>query len=105
MLYKNDTWEWDGNEWIQVADTGPSPRIGHAMAYDSERDKIVLFGGGDDTSFYSDTWEWDGNEWIQVADTGPSKRTFHSMIYDSSEKEILLFGGYDSSAVPNPHFW
>ena len=23
-LYKNDTWEWDGNEWTQVADTGPS---------------------------------------------------------------------------------
>jgi hypothetical protein len=21
----NDTWEWDGTDWTQVADTGPSP--------------------------------------------------------------------------------
>jgi hypothetical protein len=87
-----------------VADTDPSPRIDHAMAYDSERAKIVLFGGGDDTSFFGDTWEWDGNEWTQIADTGPSNRSFHSMIYDTSEKEMLLFGGYTSYAVPNPIF-
>ena len=96
---KNDTWEWDGNEWIQVADTGPSSRIGHSMEYDSDRAKMVLFGGSDTTSSKGDTWEWDGNEWIQVADTGPSNRTFHSMTYDSSEKEILLFGGYDAFAA------
>jgi hypothetical protein len=23
--FLNDTWEWDGTEWTQVADTGPSP--------------------------------------------------------------------------------
>jgi hypothetical protein len=71
------------------------------MAYDSDRAKTVLFGGGDDTTMKSDTWEWDGNEWIQVADTGPSNRGFHSMTYDSSEKVMLLFGGYDPLATPD----
>ena len=27
----NDTWEWDGQDWTQVADTGPPARGGHAM--------------------------------------------------------------------------
>ncbi|MDQ5868590.1 MAG: kelch repeat-containing protein [Thermoproteota archaeon] len=25
-----DTWEWNGNEWTQMADTGPSARHGHS---------------------------------------------------------------------------
>src|SRR5262249_24424657 len=36
---------WNGIEWAQEQDTGPSPRTSHALAYDSERDRIVLFGG------------------------------------------------------------
>src|SRR5262245_52136863 len=42
-----DTWEWDGNTWIQRATQGPSPRWYAAMAYDSARGVTVLFGGTD----------------------------------------------------------
>ena len=42
--------------WVQLSTSGPSPRAGHAMAYDASRDRLVLFGGnlgggvsGDDT--------------------------------------------------------
>ena len=32
----NDTWEWDGDNWTQVADTGPpGARYELAMAYDA----------------------------------------------------------------------
>ena len=31
----NDTWEWDGTDWTQVADTGPSVRGLHSMVYDT----------------------------------------------------------------------
>src|SRR5262245_11281982 len=44
-----DTWEWDGDIWRRVSTTGPSPRAGHAMAYDSARGRVVLFGGYDGT--------------------------------------------------------
>jgi hypothetical protein len=65
-----DTWEWDGGDWTQAQDTGPSARSGHALAYghatayDQARGQIVLFGGntaapGATTSadLRSDTWE------------------------------------------------
>ena len=90
----NDTWEWDGNEWTQVADTGPSARRNHAMAYDSTRHRVILFGGAPfNGPFFKDTWEWDGNEWTQVADTGPSARHAHTMTYDESAQIVLLFSG------------
>jgi hypothetical protein len=56
-----DTWEWDGDNWIQVSTSGPSARYSHAMAYDSARGRTFLFGGA--RSAYDllyDTWEYIG---------------------------------------------
>ena len=33
------------------------------MAYDSNRDRVVLFGGGVERQRLGDTWEWDGKVW------------------------------------------
>ena len=38
-----ETWEWDGNKWMQKATTGPTARIYHAMVYDSARHVCVLY--------------------------------------------------------------
>jgi hypothetical protein len=35
--YFGDTWEWDGEGWVQVADTGPDARAGAKLSYDSDR--------------------------------------------------------------------
>jgi hypothetical protein len=57
----NDTWEWDGSQWIQdLTASAPSPRAGQSMAYDQGRSRIVLFGGTNEVTpqvFYNDTWE------------------------------------------------
>jgi hypothetical protein len=55
-----DTWEWNGTAWANLAIAGPPARSWHAMAYDSNRHRIVIFGG--QTSNLSgghldDTWE------------------------------------------------
>ena len=44
-----DSWEWNETTgiWTQRSSTGPSPRLGHAMAYDSARYVTVFFGGND----------------------------------------------------------
>jgi hypothetical protein len=84
-----DTWAWDGQAWTQVADTGPAARSGCSMAYDSGRQRVVLFGGRGNT----DTWEWDGSDWTQIANDGPSSRTAASMAYDNIRSRIVLFGG------------
>jgi len=41
------SWEWDGAHWTAKQDIGPGPRVGHSMAYDSARQRIVLFGGSE----------------------------------------------------------
>jgi hypothetical protein len=42
----SDTWEWDGSTWVQrTPNTVRSGRAGHALAYDSARGRVVLFGG------------------------------------------------------------
>lgn len=57
------TWRWDHTAWTHVGTTGPSPRTVHVMAYDSNRDRVVLFGGGVERQRLGDTWEWDGKVW------------------------------------------
>jgi len=76
--------------WAQIATTGPGARSGHAMAYDSQRGKTELFGGGN----LHDTWEWDGGTWTQVATTGPGTNSSgYAMAYDSQRGRTVLFGG------------
>ncbi len=61
--------------WTQKEDIGPSPRYGHAMAYEAARQRVVLFGGSGGTSpLFNDTWGWDGVAWTQLADMGPPAR-------------------------------
>jgi hypothetical protein len=96
----NDTWEWDGEFWTQVADTGPSPRCMHAMAYDAARQRVLLFGGllgdaGADGLLHGagDTWEWDGSDWTQIEDVGPGARQSHAMAGDEGRQLVVLYGG------------
>ena len=93
--HRNDTWEWDGNVWLQVASKGPRPRGEHALAYDERRGVTVLFGGATDADAFSDTWEWNGKRWTQVKIEGPSDRQFAAMAYDSARGQIVFTGGLD----------
>ena len=80
--------------------TSPSALSGHAMAYDSARDRVVLFGGTAASGNVSDTWEWDGTNWAQrYSIASPSKRTVHVMAYDSARGRVVLFGGLNGSTL------
>ncbi|MBI1848955.1 MAG: IPT/TIG domain-containing protein [Planctomycetes bacterium] len=55
--YLDDTWEWDGVTWTERTFVPrPGARDSHAMAYDSARSRVVLFGGYRGF-FFPDTWE------------------------------------------------
>lgn len=94
-----DTWEWNGTAWTERSlPASPPRRARHAMAYDSARKVVVLFGGWDSTSPsktpLNDTWEYDGNTWTQrTPANSPSGRLYHSMAYDSARGVTVLFGG------------
>jgi hypothetical protein len=58
----NDTWEWDGTQWsLDAPAAAPAVRSGQAMAYDANRDRVVVFGGWNaatsPATIYGDTWE------------------------------------------------
>ena len=93
----NDTWEWDGQEWTQQADTGPTNRRLHTMAFDSARNRVVLFGGANAAdAALGDTWEWNGAVWTQVASFGPPPCAGGALAFKGSG--VALFGGIDSVA-------
>ncbi len=107
--YCSWVWEYDGlvKTWTKVVASGiiPRARERHAMAYDSKRKLIVMFGGTNwddgcelESSSYCDwTWEWDGElkEWSKAVISGdePSARYSHSMVYDRGRHKCVLFGG------------
>jgi hypothetical protein len=91
--YFADTWEWDGEAWTQMADTGPVGRSAHAAAFDSKRQHVVLYGGIQATQMLHDTWVWDGGDWTQEEDAGPTARFSHNLAYDPTRDRVVLFGG------------
>jgi hypothetical protein len=100
-LSPDDTWEWDGNQWHQVATTGPSNRGRSAMAYDEKRREVVLFGGGSDRVL-GDTWLWNGQQWRLSNQPGPRPRYAHALAYDAHREVVVLYGG--STFSPAQYF-
>ncbi|MBI1852056.1 MAG: IPT/TIG domain-containing protein [Planctomycetes bacterium] len=77
----------------------PTGRYGHALAGDSIRGRVVLFGGRDGGgTLLPETWEWDGSGWTNLfTATAPSARQSFAMAFDSARGRVVLFGGGDDS--------
>jgi hypothetical protein len=107
----NEVWEYEPvlQTWRNVTPSSgpqPQPRQGSTIAYDSVRQKIVLFGGQNDAlQFLGDTWVWDCNArtWTEVATGGtpgthkPTPRYGVAMVYDPSRDRMVLHGGIDQN--------
>jgi len=93
-----DTWRFDGDRWQQaVTPVAPPARNGTALALDTVRGRVVLFGGADGTTTYADTWEWDGAAWTQAQPAmSPPPRRDHAMAHDAARGTTVLFGGHES---------
>jgi hypothetical protein len=95
-------WRWDGAEWERSSTSGdkPSQRTFLSEAWDSKRQKLVIFGGqvGDYWSYaYNETYALDVNtmEWAQLnAGDGPSTRMHGHLTYDTARDRYLMFGGH-----------
>lgn len=97
----NDFWSWDGSSWSVNSPGGevPQARTGTAIAYDSIRDRIVLFGGLSALGeALGDTWEWDGTAWQQKAPSlNPNPRFDHAMAFDPVRAAVVMQGGSDNT--------
>jgi hypothetical protein len=85
--------------WQRVLVTGsdfPEARVGFAAAYDSLRNRIIVFGGT--TNPLGDVWALtlgDTPTWTQIAPLGtpPAARCGAAAIYDPARDRMVLFGG------------
>jgi cysteine-rich repeat protein len=94
-----DTWLWTGADWIKAhPKTSPEPRYAAAMTYDTQRQRVVLFGGETTAGMVSDTWEFDGQDWIlRPVSNGPGPCKYVAMAYDPVRKVSVLYGGFNGS--------
>ncbi len=94
-----DLWEWNGSSWTLISETGPGPRTGFGLAYDSIRRKLVLFGGeryNATTGRYdwlNDPWEYSGGVWARVDGPCPAPRYGQAMVFNESKGKITMAGG------------
>ena len=80
--------------WTQLMQNGTSIG-GMAYAYDSNRNRGVIFGG-DNSSLnqLSSTHEWNGTSWTLITSSGPSSRVNVAMAFDTIRGKSVLFGGW-----------
>lgn len=99
----NDTWAFDGDQWFELEPpTRPGSRYGQVMAYDPERE-VVVMGFGCSTrecsstrSLYDDVWEFDGLDWEQRTPSGgsdPAPRIGGAMAFSREFGAVAMHGG------------
>ncbi len=85
--------------WTRLAPVASPPaRYEHAMAYDSVRQRVVLFGGRtgpNNEDLLDDTWEWNGTNWAEISSpVRPAPRSGSPMVFNEATGRVLLYGGY-----------
>lgn len=102
----NDTWEFDGTTWHQVATDTPKLSA-PVMAYDEGRDQIILLGNI--TTLTTNTVEmyaWQSGAWQQLTPEHlPACVTQSRMVFQESNGKILLLGGGCGASSAKAETW
>lgn len=111
-----DTWIYDYNvnTWSKPWPTGYPTEIPGTLAYNSEEDICVFFGGTfdfEETSLSSETWILnytldERSAWINVNPPNPpTARSRAPLAYDVDSNRIIMFGGKGSNDVVYNDTW
>lgn len=107
----NETWAYNyaGNTWRNLsAARSPTPRTRPGLAFDSQSDRVILFGGeangfyeySNETFSYNLFW----NTWTNMSPAAhPEARRSSMMAYDSKADRMVLFGGTDDGSPGYGH--
>jgi hypothetical protein len=100
-------------EWIELAPDGtqPSPRYAVASGYDPTTNRMVIFGGSNNSVTFNDTWVLTnandtGSEtpaWLPLAPSGslPISRSQLGATYSVSTNRLSIFGGDNAPVCCN----
>jgi len=105
-----DTWRCDHNVFPRdcttfPADPAPAGRARHAMAWDSDDDVFLMFGGVNAANTHlTDTWLLDDTGWRQIEGNycAPAPRTRHAMAYAPAAHAFVLYGGLAKRGAAAP---
>jgi hypothetical protein len=115
--YFNDLWLFTAAHntagtasWVGITpwtERKPEARYGSILAYHSEKDTLILFGGRAGETIFFDLWTFSGGAgltgekvWTRqnVAGTAPSVRSGMSGVYDPARDVLMMFGGWAYSS-------
>jgi hypothetical protein len=102
----SQTWAYDCNtdSWTDLHAMGtPSGLLGAGMAYDTQSDRMILFGGLEiplpansrPFVFHNETWAYafKTNTWTNMnPKISPPGRNFFQMVYDAVSDRVLVWG-------------
>ena len=112
---EGETWSFkaETNEWKNMKPVNsPSARCGHMTTYDSNSDRIVLFGGFGGKSIndppLDDTWTYDfnSNTWLKMQPLiKPPARMYAAMIFNNNAKKAIMWGGRQLEPLGDKSIW
>ncbi|MBK7585959.1 MAG: hypothetical protein IPI67_37960 [Myxococcales bacterium] len=92
-VINGDTWTWNGTTWTKLSPAvSPPAGYSHCMVYDSARQRVVLVGGQNATTFFYDTWEWNGSTWTKATTATSINTIGNKCAFDSKRGVTVLFG-------------
>jgi N-acetylneuraminic acid mutarotase len=101
-------YDYNTDKWQNMKpENAPMGRAFAGMVYDSESDRIILFGGiapDFGPRYYNETWSYDlnTNTWLKMnPEVSPSARWYFAMAYLPSLDRVVLFGGDSPDGTQN----
>jgi hypothetical protein len=109
--YLNDVWVLSNANglsgtptWTQLTPAGspPAPRWGQGAAYDPVNNRMIIYGGDNQSLVFSDTWVLSNANgtggaptWTQLTPSGgpPEGQDSPSVVYDSTNNVMIEFAG------------
>lgn len=91
----NDTWIWDGIDWVQqFPATSPPPRSSGNMVFSPIENCVILIGGESERGGYDDAWLWNGTSWLERSSLSLKHVALESraIIFDTNKNSLLLVG-------------
>lgn len=86
----NQTWAWNGRDWMLMRPAHTPPQIGGTLAFDGQR--VILIGDTSDGD-RSETWGWTGSDWSLLATSGFRGYAGAPAAFDQRHGMFIAFGG------------
>ncbi len=84
---RGETWEWDGNTWMQIATEGLPYAYQYSLTWDPDRQRVLGVVEGE-------LWQYDGASWSRLdSDAADPSRRNGAIAYDATRDRVVFYSG------------